>query len=295
MKTLTYQSILYNVPTPLVERKLIWLANAIDVATKNRDVTFTVLFGDSSPVQLISDETWLSWKNHFKSSFNLEYEFFGENLGHGGGHNQLSLKSEADYIVFANPDVLVLPDVFELCISDFEENEELAAVDARQLPFEHPKNYDKISGETSWCSGAFLFVRGYAFREVKGFDEKTFFMHGDDVDLSWRLKLEGFKIKHKPDAVVFHSKLLESGNRISGSNAELKYSALSALLLPWKWSRDDILTEIEVAMAGSLDSNHREAIAEFSRLKEAELLPTRIDPENRIAIFSKGNYAPHRW
>jgi GT2 family glycosyltransferase len=292
---LTYQSILYNVPTPLVERKLIWLANAIDVATKNRDISFTVLFGDSSPVQLISDDIWLSWKNHFKSSFNLEYEFFGANLGHGGGHNQLSLKSEADYIVFANPDVLVLPDVFELCISDFEENEELAAVDARQLPFEHPKDYDKITGETSWCSGAFLFVRGYAFREVKGFDEKTFFMHGDDVDLSWRLKLEGFKIKHKPDAVVFHSKLLESGNRISGSNAELKYSALSALLLPWKWSRDDILTEIETAMAGSFDSNHTEAIADFSRLKAADLLPNRIDPENNIAIFINGNYAPHRW
>ena len=295
MDSLTYQSILYNVPVPIVEKKLIWLANAIDHAAKNREMVFRVVFGDSSPKQFISEEIWDSWKEAFKGSFELEYEFFGENLGHGGGHNRLSKKSKSDYLIFANPDVLVLPNVIDVCVSAFEENVELAALDARQLPFEHPKEYNQIRGGTSWCSGAFMVVRGHAFRKVGGFDDKTFFMHGDDVDLSWRLKLSGFQIMHKPDAVVFHSKFLEAENRISSSIAELKYSALSALLLPWKWSRDDVLSEIEKSISESLDPNHRDAITEFSRLRDAELLPIRIDSENMVADFSQGNYAQHRW
>jgi hypothetical protein len=295
LKTLSYQSILFNVPAPIVEQKLVWLANSIDLAAKRRDMAFSVVFGDSSPVQLIADEIWGSWKENFKSFFDLEYEFFGENLGHGGGHNKLSNKSKVDYLVFANPDVLVLPDVIDLCLSEFEKSEDLAALDSRQIPFEHPKVYDQISGDTSWCSGAFMFVKGDAFRQVKGFDDKTFFMHGDDVDLSWRLKLEGLKIMHKPDAVVFHSKLLDSGDRISASSAELKYSSLSALLLPWKWSRNDVLIANEMTLGDSLDPNHKSAFVEFSRLRDAGLLPARIDDKNMIGNFTDGNYAQHRW
>lgn len=52
-------------------------------------------------------------------------------------------------------------------------------------------------------SGAAAILRTSALREVGLFDER-FFMYYEDTDLSWRLRLAGYRVEHCPGAVVHH-------------------------------------------------------------------------------------------
>ena len=42
-----------------------------------------------------------------------------------------------------------------------------------------------------------------AFRMARGFDENIF-LYGEDVDLSWRLRALGYKLRYVPKALVKH-------------------------------------------------------------------------------------------
>jgi len=54
----------------------------------------------------------------------------------------------------------------------------------------------------SACAAAGLYLRD-AFLQVGGFDE-SFFSYYEDVDLGFRLRLQGFRCLYVPDAVVHH-------------------------------------------------------------------------------------------
>jgi GT2 family glycosyltransferase len=54
----------------------------------------------------------------------------------------------------------------------------------------------------AFCGGAAL-IKKSAFTEAGGFDEK-FFLYLEDPDLSWRLRLLGWKVRYAPAAKVAH-------------------------------------------------------------------------------------------
>ncbi|WP_439691974.1 glycosyltransferase family 2 protein [Curtobacterium sp. SP.BCo] len=60
-------------------------------------------------------------------------------------------------------------------------------------------------------SGGAVFLRRDALAEVGGFDP-SLFMYYEDLDVSWRLRLAGWEIRHAPDAVVVHRHAASSGS-----------------------------------------------------------------------------------
>jgi GT2 family glycosyltransferase len=66
------------------------------------------------------------------------------------------------------------------------------------------KSLDTIH-EIDSPSGAFFLVRRSIFTKLHGFDE-TFFMYGEDIDLAYRIKREGYKIIYDPTNTVTHLK-----------------------------------------------------------------------------------------
>lgn len=54
-----------------------------------------------------------------------------------------------------------------------------------------------------WAVGAFLVVRGAAWREVGGFDASQW-MYAEDLDLAWRLARAGWTTRYEPGAHVRH-------------------------------------------------------------------------------------------
>jgi GT2 family glycosyltransferase len=126
------------------------------------------------------------------------------NNGFARGMNLLAELGNARFMFILNPDTEVNHDALRILLERAESDPRIAICEARQYPREHPKRSDPATGETAWCSGAAALIRRSAFEEVGGFDERLFFMYCEDVDLSWRLWLRGWKCVYVRDAVVTH-------------------------------------------------------------------------------------------
>ncbi len=126
------------------------------------------------------------------------------NNGFARGMNLLANQSQARFMFLLNPDTELEPGCLENLLARAQSDDRIGICDARQTPREHPKAWDRSTGETTWCSGAAALIRRKAFEEVGGFDERLFFMYCEDVDLSWKLWLLGWKCVYEPAAVVQH-------------------------------------------------------------------------------------------
>lgn len=134
----------------------------------------------------------------------IELVITGKNLGFGKANNYGFEKGESEYVFFLNPDTELMEDTMYELKKDIENsNEEFGMWECRQKPYEHPKMYDILTGETTWASGACFVAKREIFKLVGGFDKKIF-MYAEDVDLSWNVRLHGYKIKYVPKAVVVH-------------------------------------------------------------------------------------------
>jgi GT2 family glycosyltransferase len=127
-----------------------------------------------------------------------------ENRGFAGGVNLLARMSGAEFIFILNPDTEIEPQTLERLLARMEADPKAGIAEARQSPREHPKVSDPATGETTWCSGAAALIRRKAFDAVGGFDERLFFMYCEDVDLSWKFWLTGWKCVYVRDAEVRH-------------------------------------------------------------------------------------------
>lgn len=158
-----------------------------------------------------------------------------KNHGFAGGYNQALAQIEADYFVLLNSDVKVTKNWLQPCIAQMEADPELAAcqpkiksfstpeyfeyagaaggwIDALGYPFcrgrifatlEKDRGQFEREQEIFWASGAAMFVRADLFRSFGGFDA-DYFAHAEEIDLCWRFKRAGFRIKAIPSSVVFH-------------------------------------------------------------------------------------------
>ena len=126
------------------------------------------------------------------------------NNGFGRGVNLLSTQSSSKFMFVLNPDTIVEPHCIETLLTRAISSSSIGMCEARQTPREHPKRFDHDTGETSWCTGAAVLIRREAFEDVRGFDERIFFMYCEDVDLSWKLWLRGWQCIYVREAVIQH-------------------------------------------------------------------------------------------
>jgi GT2 family glycosyltransferase len=288
------QSVLYGLPFAHVTRTLEYLDNACRIARRAGAGDISVAFGDCSPDPVISPENLATLRNACGHLAAIDYTYFNRNLGSAAGHNRLLADADTDFVMILNPDVLAAPDLFTEMLGALEQPD-VGFVEARQLPIEHPKDYDPITGDTSWASTACAMAPLRIFRELEGFDSETFFLYCDDVDFSWRVRLAGYRVVHRPSAAVFHDKRLsESGGWLS-SSAEKYYSAEAGLLLPYKYSRPDLSEQYLNYFRSSGDETLERAASSFELRKNSGRLPKPIDIFHEVAQFLDGNYAIHRF
>jgi GT2 family glycosyltransferase len=126
------------------------------------------------------------------------------NVGYGAAHNANAARGKSPLFFALNQDCIFERGVLEEMVEGAAADEaSLAAWEPRQIPYEHPKDYDPVTLDTTWCSGAALLLRRSAFESVGGFEPRLF-MYGEDVDLSWRLRARGFRLGYRPRCTVIH-------------------------------------------------------------------------------------------
>lgn len=126
------------------------------------------------------------------------------NLGFGCGVNRMLPDVCAEYVLVLNQDAIPEDGAIERLWNCAREDDSMvAAWEMRQIPFEHPKAYHPVTLDTEWVSGAAVLLRTSAMRLVGGF-EPYIFMYGEDVDLSWRLRCKGYRLRYVARAAVVH-------------------------------------------------------------------------------------------
>lgn len=166
-----------------------------------------------------------------------------DNTGFAVANNQAIKISKGEYILLLNPDTLVEEDTFTKVLSFMDAHPKAGGLGVkmidgnahflpeskRALPtpevafykifglaslFPNSKKFGKYhlsyldkdeNHEIEILSGAFMFMRKEALDKVGMLDE-TFFMYGEDIDLSYRIILGGYKNYYFSDTTIIHYK-----------------------------------------------------------------------------------------
>lgn len=294
--SLRIQVVLFNNPVGAVVRLVDSLVAAVSVARQEGSLRYAELaIGDCSPEPNLDEETVATLLAN-TVEFGLDdatYEHFGENLGSAGGSNRLAQAAETDRILVLNPDTYASPWMLHRQLQAFRTG--AGVVEARQLPVEHPKKYHPVTHEVSWGSGACTMFRRDVFEVVGGYDTDHFFLHCDDVDLSWRIRAAGYDVVIEPSATVIHDKSILLTGTLHAPEAERYYGLLGKLMLATRFGRPDIVKKTIAWVKKKGDSVQKDAVAEFERRSEAGSIPDEIPDAETYSEFVGTGFAKHRF
>ena len=175
-----------------------------------------------------TSEVTLRLMDKYNFSSHARYFRSESNLGFGAGQDIAIKNANSKFVLVINPDAILssssILDAVKFAISD---EPDICAWEFAQIPFEHPKYYDPVTLETSWNSHACVLVLKSAYEITGGYD-KSLFMYGEDVDLSYKFRLAGFRLRYLPwirvnhDSSLAHGKRTEQSFRIIAANLCLR-------------------------------------------------------------------------
>lgn len=203
-------------------------------ACKNMDAEIFVVDNAST------DGSEAFFKNKFSE---VNFSWNTTNVGFSKANNSALYKVRGDYILFLNPDTIVPKDCFEKCLDFFSTQKDCGAMGVRMVDgkgrflkeskrgfpdpitslykmtglhrlFPRSKRFAKYyeghlseneSHSVDVLSGAFMLLSKDALNKVKGFDE-TYFLYGEDIDLSCRILNAGYKNYYFAGTTITHFK-----------------------------------------------------------------------------------------
>ena len=275
------QAVVFNNEIHALEKMVESFTNAANYYNKHEkeQMELRILFGEASPEQVLFEKDLEGFRELCHHQAEIDYVNFGFNSGYGKGHNLLSEHAEADFLCIINPDIMVTAPFFCEMLAPFAK-ETTGITEGRQTPVEHPKEYDRVTKETDWSSGACFIIRQSLFRRLKGFDTDTFFMYSEDVDLSWRVRSLGYKLIYCPTAPAFHAKRLSKEGRWNAAKTELYYSGVAQMLFAYKWGDVKKAEDICAIYKGSDNELYQKAAAKYEEMKAEGKLPKQIKEKN---------------
>lgn len=174
------------------------------IASQDSGCTFNLYIWDNTNDNLLFQQIKALCKEYEKV-FSSVHVLKGEkNIGFGPGHNRLLAVSASPWILILNQEVILEPGSINNLISFALSDNKACAWELRQIPYEHPKIYDPVTLATPWVSCAGCLFRRVSLDQANGFDSRIF-MYAEDVDLSWRLRSKGWKLRYIPSSSIIHN------------------------------------------------------------------------------------------
>ena len=170
---------------------------------------------------------------------NVKTLSFDRNYGFTGGYNkafkELSQSDSPEYFILINSDIEVTENWLEPLVAWMDKHPECGAcapklhsyqerdkfeyagaaggyIDRFGYPFCRGRVLKRLEtdngqydspADVMWATGACLLVRSSVYDKLGGLDER-FFAHMEEIDLCWRMQLEGWKVTVVPDSLVYH-------------------------------------------------------------------------------------------
>ena len=178
------------------------------------------------------DESLAVMKELFPHVRTIELE---KNFGFTGGYNKAFEQIDSEYFVLINSDIEVTEDWLDPLVNWMDSHPDCGAcapklhsyqarekfeyagaaggyIDRFGYPFcrgrvlkrlEYDNGQYDSPSDVFWATGACLMVRSSLYSRLGGLDER-FFAHMEEIDLCWRMQLEGYKVTVVPESTVYH-------------------------------------------------------------------------------------------
>lgn len=151
--------------------------------------------------------------------------------------------------------------------------------------------------EVAYGSGGALALRAAAVREVGGVDPR-FFLYYEDVDLSWRLHLAGWRVVYTPAAVVVHQHSASVGEFSLLHTYQTERNRLATLItcasagLAWRCLLRFPLTTLSVAR-GESRAKARVRVRAYGSV--LAWLPALLRRRRRVLVRVPRGEVERRW
>lgn len=181
---------------------------------------------------LVADNGSVDESESVVRSFGGRYLPLGRNLGIAVASNHAARQAQGDFLLFLNNDMRFDREFVRTLVDGLTADPLIFAVDGVQYDWDGREQvhlatrlgkggprglyaFELLPGlflyqeatavpvPTSVASGANMLARRSEFHALGGFDER-FFAGYEDVDLSWRASLHGWKTLFLPDAICWH-------------------------------------------------------------------------------------------
>lgn len=178
-----------------------------------------------------------------------------KNLGFAAAVNQGIKTSHTDYVLLLNNDVVLEVNCIKNILECIQKSDNIFAVSSKMIQFNNKLLIDDAGDEYTilgWtkkvgngkpsdsyhdereifsaCAGAALYRRKI-LEEIGYFDE-NFFAYMEDVDISYRSRIYGYKCVYCPDAKVYHVGSATSGSKYN--SFKIRLAARNNVYVPYK-------------------------------------------------------------
>ncbi len=202
------------------------------------------LEGISGEVLVVDNASQDGSRDYLEGKFPcVKFTWNSQNKGFAVANNQAIGKAKGRFILFLNPDTIVGEDSFKACVKFMDGQPDAGALGVtmfdgggkflKESKRAYPSlwtSFFKMSGlssvfprsrvfgkyhlghldmqknhEVDVLAGAFFMTRKEVLEKTGGFDE-TFFMYGEDIDLSYRIQQQGYKNYYCAETSIIHFK-----------------------------------------------------------------------------------------
>ncbi|CAN5344613.1 glycosyltransferase family 2 protein [soil metagenome] len=208
-----------------------------------------------------------------------------ENLGFAGGNNLARKFVKGEYVLFLNSDTEVYKNTLKETVNYLNKNKDVGGVtvkmilpngkldrDARRsfptpwVSITHFSGLDKLFpksklfarywygykstdeiAEVDVFQGAFFMTRKVILEKVGWFSE-DYFLDGEDLDLSWKIKNEGWKLIYYPNVSILHIKKASKKKR-SLKSKMAGVNSMEIFYIKHQWENYPLILNLVVIIA----------------------------------------------
>ncbi|MDG7002018.1 MAG: glycosyltransferase family 2 protein [Nitrososphaerota archaeon] len=143
-----------------------------------------------------------------------------ENRGYGYACNEGAKRAGGEFVCFLNDDMKVKVDAIEILVRLLYGNPQIGIIACKEVEYESTTKVrsagmlmDRFMNTYArrptdppvffYAPGSPSFMKHEVFTAVGGFDDE-YYLYAEDVDLSWRVRLRGYRIVYEDSAIVYH-------------------------------------------------------------------------------------------
>ncbi len=194
------------------------------------------------------------------------------NLGFAKGNNAARNQVQGEYVLFLNSDTVVNPGVLSESIEFMNMDPKIGVLTVKQImkdgnidpdsrrsfptpwvSLTHFSNLDRVFPRSAILSkywyghlspeivididvaqGAFFLTRKKILDEVDWFSE-DYFLDGEDIDLSWKIKQAGYRIVYYPKVWIYHLK--KATKKLNKHYVSKGVDSMEIFYRKWMWSK----------------------------------------------------------